>query len=268
MHSVCDACTCTVYMPEQRGPHGHPPKTPLGLDTSRGRWPFAGWCVVEGCWPASLERRTRIQSVIDACACTVCMPEQRGPHGHPPKTSWWVGTGLETPPALGRMVLACNFAAAPGLGTASSGRFMCPVRRPWSVCVPGGVTGDILCVHATGRARQFRLVGSFASRGAVSDLAVTVRVSVRLVLHARPTACFPMMARMLCAMGFRASGGHTTTPRSAGSEFFAVRIRPARPWLHAVRALATHGTTRFHAAGWSVECGQACGSVFPACTGF
>ena len=53
--------------------------------------PFPG-CVLEGCWPALFERHTRIQWVADACVCTVCMPAQRGPHGHPPKTPLGLGT--------------------------------------------------------------------------------------------------------------------------------------------------------------------------------
>ena len=100
-------------------------------------------------------------------------------------------------------------------------------------------------MHATGRAHQFPLVGSPASRGAVSDHAVTVRVSARPVLHARSTACFPMMACMLCATGFHASGGHTTPSRSAGTGFLPARFdRPGRgcmlfaPWPHTVRPVS------------------------------
>ena len=111
--------------------------------------------------------------------------------------------------------------------------------------MPGGVAGDVLCVHATGHARQFCLVGSPTNRGAVSDHAVTVRVSVRPVLHARSSACLPTMARVLCATGFRASGGHTTPPRSSGSGLYAGRIhRPSRdcmrfaPWPHTVRPVS------------------------------
>ena len=43
------------------------------------------------------------------------------------------------------------------------------------------------------------------------------------------------------------------------------RIRPVRPRL-VVSALASHGTSRFHATGRSIECGQAFGRVCPACT--
>ena len=130
-HSVSADLPHTIMRPSHRpSAWTTRPPTKDASGTRYESWPMAlFWGMYWGrCWPALFERHTRIQWVADTCACTVCMPERRGPHGHPPKTCQSGGTGLAIPPALGRMVLAHSLAAAPGLGTTSRGRFVYSVR--------------------------------------------------------------------------------------------------------------------------------------------